>query len=166
MVPHEKCYWTPYESILTCLAIPKSANLTTPWTSTSRFAPLISLQVYIFIAFYINDTKWKANALVYSNQNHSERFTPCYSIENLSLRLLFDTQAMPSTFSYIHIGELRHRISWLEFYFSSWLSTKFLFLCTFRSIFFLKWDHSSFISHPICSKTREMTKYHDKGGPI
>jgi hypothetical protein len=31
------------KDILTCLAIPKSANLTTPLISTSRFAPLISL---------------------------------------------------------------------------------------------------------------------------
>jgi hypothetical protein len=31
---------------LTCLAIPKSASFTTPLTSTSKFAPLISLQKY------------------------------------------------------------------------------------------------------------------------
>lgn len=31
--------------ILTLLAIPKSASFTTPFASTSKFAPLISLQL-------------------------------------------------------------------------------------------------------------------------
>jgi hypothetical protein len=39
-------YRPRHEVELTCLAIPKSASLTTPLTSTSKFAPLISLQKY------------------------------------------------------------------------------------------------------------------------